>query len=52
MDGGLLIPPGIWSTQQYLDLGSVLLVLCDRGYEDEDYIRNYDEFLEWVKNQK
>ncbi|EKO08753.1 FdtA/QdtA family cupin domain-containing protein [Leptospira interrogans] len=52
MNDGLLIPPGIWATQQYLDVNSVLLVLCDRGYEVEDYIRNYDEFLAWVKNQK
>ncbi|WP_036096962.1 sugar 3,4-ketoisomerase [Leptospira weilii] len=52
MSDGLLIPPGIWSTQQYLNINSVLLVLCDRGYEAEDYIRNYDKFLEWVKNQK
>lgn len=48
MSEGLLIPPGIWATQEYIGLNSVLLVLCDRGYEAEDYIRNYNEFLEWV----
>lgn len=41
---GLLVPPGIWAQQTYLALDSVLTVLCDRPYEPQDYIRNYDEF--------
>ena len=41
---GLLVPPGIWAQQTYLASDSVLTVLCDRAYEPEDYIRNYDEF--------
>ncbi|MDB4410454.1 FdtA/QdtA family cupin domain-containing protein [bacterium] len=27
----------------------VLLVLADRHYDESDYIRSYDEFLEWKK---
>jgi hypothetical protein len=45
---GLLIPPRIWAKQEYLD-DSVLMVLCDRGYEDEDYIREYDVYKEFIK---
>jgi hypothetical protein len=41
---GLLIPAGIWSEQTYKTYGAVLTVLCDRLYEAEDYIRDYDEF--------
>ena len=41
---GLLVPPGIWAQQLYLSERSVLTVLCDRIYEREDYIRNYEEF--------
>jgi len=41
---GLLVPPSIWAQQTYLAPHSVLTVLCDRPYEPEDYIRNYDEF--------
>lgn len=44
-DIGLLIPPGIWAQQNYLATGSVLTVLCDRKYESQDYIRNYDEYI-------
>ncbi|MCW7462984.1 sugar 3,4-ketoisomerase [Leptospira limi] len=51
MSDGLLIPPGIWATQAYVNENSVLMVLCDRGYEAEDYIREYSDFLEWVRNK-
>lgn len=44
-DIGLLVPPSIWMQQTYLAVGSVLTVLCDRAYEPEDYIRDYDDFM-------
>jgi dTDP-4-dehydrorhamnose 3,5-epimerase-like enzyme len=48
-DIGLLVPPGIWAEQLYLSEPSGLTVLCDRPYEVEDYIRNYDEFKIYVE---
>jgi dTDP-4-dehydrorhamnose 3,5-epimerase-like enzyme len=45
---GLLIPNGIWAEQEYMVDGAVLMVLCDRGYEEEDYIRNYDDFKAFI----
>lgn len=44
-DQGLFIPPTIWSTQTYLEQDTVLFVLCDRTYEKDDYIRDFDAFL-------
>lgn len=41
---GLLIPPKIWARQEYLTDKAVLMVLCDRGYEADDYIRDFEEF--------
>jgi hypothetical protein len=41
---GLLIPPSIWATEIYRRADSVLVVLCDRKYEADDYIRDYDAF--------
>jgi dTDP-4-dehydrorhamnose 3,5-epimerase-like enzyme len=41
----LHLPPGIWAEQVYEGPGTVLLVLCDRPYEEEDYIRDYDDFI-------
>ena len=34
----LYIPPLIWSSQKYLTHNSKILVLCDRPYEQNDYI--------------
>jgi hypothetical protein len=42
---GLLVPPSIWARQTYRAPGSVLLVICDRPYEEDDYIRDYTTFL-------
>ena len=46
-DEGLYVPASIWAAQTYLSPDTVLLVLCDRPYEDQDYIRDYDEFLRY-----
>lgn len=44
MGQGLLIPAGIWASEKYILEGSVLMVLCDRGYESDDYIHDYEGF--------
>ena len=41
---GLLIPPGIWAEQKYLEHNSTMTVICDRPYEAEDYISDYKLF--------
>ena len=41
---GLLIPPTIWAEQIYTK-ETILMVLTDRPYDEEDYIRNYKTFL-------
>ena len=46
---GLLIPPGIWAKQNYIVENSVLTVLCDLPYDSLDYIRNYENYLEYQK---
>ena len=43
----LLVPPGLWSEREYVDADTVLLILCDRPYEADDYIRDYGDFLAW-----
>ena len=40
----LLVPPSIWGEQVFLTRDSVLIVLCDRKFEDQDYIRDRAEF--------
>ncbi len=41
---GMLVPPGIWAQQTFLAPTSVLMVLCDKRYDANDYIRDYAEF--------
>jgi dTDP-4-dehydrorhamnose 3,5-epimerase-like enzyme len=49
---GVLVGHGIWAEQKYLKDDSVLIVFCDQPYDEGDYIRVYDEYLEWKKAQK
>lgn len=41
---GLLIVNGIWRELQNFSSGSVCLVLASDVFEEEDYIRNFEEF--------
>ena len=45
-DTGLFVPAGLWTTQQYISDNTILLVLCDRHYEEEDYIDDRATFLD------
>ncbi|HJV77731.1 MAG TPA: FdtA/QdtA family cupin domain-containing protein [Paludibacter sp.] len=47
---GLLVVPGIWRELDNFASGSVCLVLASTEYSAEDYIRDYDEFIEYKKN--
>ena len=48
---GLFIPPGIWADQKYIENNTILTVLCDRPFEEADYIRNYDDFKIFLANK-
>lgn len=48
---GLLIVPGIWRELNNFSSGSVCLVLASMKYEEDDYIREYEEF-EVFKNKQ
>jgi len=45
----LLIETGVWRTLEDFSSGAVCLVLAEDYFEEEDYIRNYDDFLGYVK---
>lgn len=46
---GLLIPAGLWLSTQNYTTGTICLVLCSEFYEEEDYIRDFDEFVDFFK---
>lgn len=45
---GLLIPCGIWAEQKY-ESHTILMVLADMPYDEDDYLRDYQEFLDFRK---
>ncbi|UKK59607.1 FdtA/QdtA family cupin domain-containing protein [Prevotella communis] len=49
---GLHVPPGIWASEQGFSSGSICLVLASEGYDADDYIRDYDKYLEYIKTQR
>lgn len=42
---GLHIPPGIWASEINFTLGSVCLVMASEVFDESDYIRDYNVFL-------
>lgn len=49
---GLFIEGLIWREMKNFSSDCVLIVLASEYYNESDYIRNYDKFLEVVKNGK
>ena len=42
---GLLVVPGIWRTLQNFSSGSVCLALASHHFDENDYVRDYNNFL-------
>ena len=46
---GLYVGAQTWRTMKWLESDSVLLVLASEHYNESDYIRDYEEFIRWIK---
>ena len=49
---GLYIANDTWREMYDFSEQAVLMVLASEHYDESDYIRNYDKFLEYVKGEK
>lgn len=49
-DIGLHIAPGVWGVQYRYSDDAILAVLASHPYDEADYMRDYDEFLGWKRN--
>ena len=47
---GIIVPPGYWRDYE-LEANSSLSILASELYDADDYIRDYDEFVEYVQSQ-
>ena len=45
----LHIPPGIWASEINFSSGAICLVLASELYDESDYLRDYSEFLNYIK---
>jgi dTDP-4-dehydrorhamnose 3,5-epimerase-like enzyme len=46
---GLVIDKMIWREMYDFSSDCVLMILADEIYKESDYIRNYEDFLCWIK---
>jgi hypothetical protein len=44
-DYGLLVQPGIWRELFEFSSGAICLVIASEKYDEDDYLRNYPDFL-------
>jgi dTDP-4-dehydrorhamnose 3,5-epimerase-like enzyme len=42
---GLYVPPMYWRSMENFSTNSVALVLADQYYDENDYLRNFDDFI-------
>jgi len=45
---GLHIPPGIWAHELNFSAGAICLVLTSHLFDDNDYIKEYEEYRRFV----
>lgn len=48
---GLYIPPMIWKEMYHFSSDSIMLVLSDEYYDEEEYIRDYGDYIRIRKNK-
>jgi hypothetical protein len=49
---GVLLGPMLWHTMSSFSYDCVILVLASAGFDEADYIRDYDEFLLMTRTTK
>jgi hypothetical protein len=48
---GLHIPPGIWASEINFSSGSICLVMASHEYNEKDYLRNYEDYLNYTQKK-
>lgn len=49
---GLVLQPGLWRDMLWNVENSVLCVAASQYYDESDYIRDYDQYIEYLKEKK
>ena len=50
-DYGIKLGPGLWHNMTEFSKNCVILIVADDFYLEDDYIRDYNEFLKFIKQK-
>jgi hypothetical protein len=50
-ENGFLLPAGYWRDLKNFTSDAICLVLASEHYVENDYIRSFEEYLEWKKGE-
>ena len=45
----VLVPPKYWCGVKFINKNSILMVVCDKYYDFNDYLRTFDEYKKYLK---
>ena len=48
---GLYVPNMIWRTLENFSTNALCMILASRHFSEDDYLRNYDAFLEFTRHE-
>jgi dTDP-4-dehydrorhamnose 3,5-epimerase-like enzyme len=48
----IFVPNGLWRTLQNFSTNALSLVLASTDYDEDDYIRDYNDFIRFNKHEK
>lgn len=48
----LYVPKGVWRHMENFSTNSLALIVSDRGYDAQDYIHDFSEYLTYMKHAK
>ena len=49
---GLYVPKGVWREMDNFSTNSVALIISSTHYNEDDYIRSYEEYKQWSNNER
>ena len=49
---GLFVDTDVWRTLDDFSSGAVCLVLASLPFEEQDYIRNYDDYINYIREEQ
>ena len=45
----VLVPPKYWCSIKFTNKNSILMVVCDKNYDFDDYLESYDDYIKYLR---